>query len=365
MSAGRPGADAGILTVDLGALVANWRRLAAMAPGAHCGAVVKSDGYGLGLEPVVRALARAGCRHVFIARVEEGQRARAAAPDAEVYVLDGLPPARIGDILADGLRPVLSSPQQVALWREAGGGRPAALHVDTGMNRLGLSAAEAQAVAAERPVTVTLLMSHFVSSEEPGRALNALQMERFEAARALVPGVPGSLANSSGVFLGARAHHDLLRPGYALYGGNPTPGLPNPMASVVRLEVPVLQIREITPGESCGYNAQWTASRPSRLATVAYGYGDGYPRAASSGPAGHGADVMVAGRRCPVAGRVSMDLTVIDITDLPAGAVAVGDKVALLDDAIGIDELGSRTGSIGYEILTRLGRRAERRYVGS
>jgi alanine racemase len=352
-------AAGGLLTLDLGALVENWRALRARAGGAECAAVVKADAYGIGIEPAVRALARAGCRTFFVALVAEGARVRSACPDATVYVLNGLPPGTGAGFRDLGLRPVLGSAEEIAEWGEG----PAALHVDTGMNRLGLRPEEVSAL----PFRPTLLMTHFVAAEEPDNPLNRRQVEVFAQVRRAFPAVPASLANSSGIFLDVPA--DLVRPGYALYGGNPTPDRPNPMRPVVRLEARVIQVRGAPAGETVGYNAQWTAARPARLATVSVGYADGYPRSASATDrkAREGTPfgaAIVAGRRCPFAGRVSMDLIAVDVTGLPEGAVRRGDLVTLIGNDLDIDEVARRAGTIGYEILTSLGRRHARKYVG-
>jgi alanine racemase len=209
-----------------------------------------------------------------------------------------------------------------------------------------------------------LLMSHFACSEEPSHPLNAKQMADFREVRDLFPGIPGSLANSSGIFLGPDAHHDLVRPGVALYGANPTPGHLNLMRAAVRLAGRIVQLREVEPGDAVGYGAIWTARRPTRLAIVAVGYADGFLRAASASDAKPGAEAIVAGRPCPLAGRVSMDLLAVDVTDLPPGKPRRGDTVALLDDTIGVDDLASHAGTIAYEVLTSLGRRYHRVYKG-
>ena len=208
-----------------------------------------------------------------------------------------------------------------------------------------------------------LLMSHFVSSEIPDDPLNAVQIARFEAARAAFPHLPASFANSSGIFLAARPIHDLARPGYALYGGNPTPGQPNPMRPVVTLAVAVQQTRWIEAGDSCGYNAQWTAKRRTRLATLVAGYADGLPRAAGATDARPGAEVAIAGRLCPLVGRVSMDLVIADVTDLPEDAVRPGDRAELFGAAVPLDDFAARSSTIGYQLLTSLGARYARRYV--
>jgi alanine racemase len=208
-------------------------------------------------------------------------------------------------------------------------------------------------------------MSHFVSSEIPGDPINLAQIKRFEAARTAFPSLAASLANSSGMFLNPSPIYDLARPGYALYGGNPTPSRPNPMRPVVTLEVAIQQTRWLEPGMSCGYNAQWTARRFSRLATLLIGYADGLPRGAGATDARPGAEVTVAGRRCPLVGRVSMDLAIVDVTDLPEDAARAGDPVELFGGTIDLDDFAHRSGTIGYHVLTSLGPRYQREYVGS
>ena len=208
-----------------------------------------------------------------------------------------------------------------------------------------------------------LLMSHFVSSEFPGDPTNAAQIERFEAARAAFPTLPASLANSSGMFLGPPPIYDLARPGYALYGGNPTPGAVNPMRPVVTLTVAIQQTRWIEAGMTCGYNAQWTAKRRTRLATLLAGYADGLPRGAGATDLKAGAEVAVGGRRCPLVGRVSMDLTIADVTDLPEDAARPGDRVEFFGSSADLDDFAARSGTIGYHVLTSLGPRYRREYI--
>jgi alanine racemase len=359
----------GILTIDLSAILANWRELARRAAPAQCAAVVKADGYGCGIEPVTAALAKAGCATFFVATLAEARQARAVAPQAAIYVLATLP-GTLASFAQGNFRPVISSVEELAEWeafRSQGWQGTAALHVDTGMNRLGLSAddvAQLDARARAARAGLDLLMSHFACSEEPSHPLNARQMADFRELRDLFPGVPGSLANSSGIFLGPDAHHDLVRPGVALYGANPTPGHLNLMRAAVRLEGRVVQVREVEAGETVGYSAIWTARRTTRLAVVAVGYADGFLRAASASDAKPGAEAVVAGRPCPLAGRVSMDLLAVDVTDLPQGKPRRGDTVALLDGTIGVDDLASHAGTIAYEVLTSLGRRYHRVYRG-
>jgi alanine racemase len=357
----------GILTIDLAAIVANWRALAQRAAPAKCAAVIKADGYGCGVEPVAGALANAGCSIFFVANLDEARRARAAATGAAIYVLNGLPRGTAPVYANASLQPVLGSSDEFAEWdayRAASGWRgSAALHVDTGMNRLGFAFEEAAQLASRIGPGhgVGLVMSHFACSEED-HPLNAVQIERFRAVRALFPGIDGSLANSSGIFLGAAAHHDLVRPGVALYGANPTPGKPNPMRPVVSLEGRIVQLRAVEQGATVGYGATWTAKRPTRLAIVSVGYADGFLRAASASDTRPGAEAIVTGRRCAIAGRVSMDLIAIDVTDVPDGEPKRGDLVTLLGPEIGVDELAARAGTIGYEVLTSLGRQYRRVY---
>ena len=366
--AGPPDAEAGgILTIDLAAIVANWRALSVRAAPAQCAAVVKADGYGCGVGEVAGALAKAGCATFFAATIAEARRARGAAPDAAIYVLNGLLPGSASAYADANLRPVIGSDAELDEWTafvmSSGWRGGAALHVDTGMNRLGFPYGEAGSLARRLPQDhgIALVMSHLACSEEE-HPLNAVQIERFAAVRANFPGIAGSLANSSGIFLGSAAHHDLVRPGVALYGANPTPGRPNPMRTVVTLHGRIVQTRDVAQFATVGYSATWTARRATRLAIVSIGYADGFLRAASASDARPGAEAIVAGQRCPLAGRVSMDLIAVDVTDVPQAQIKRGDPATLLGDGIGVDDLADRAGTIGYEVLTSLGRRYRRIY---
>jgi alanine racemase len=361
----------GILTVDLGAIEANWRALSRRAMPAECSAVIKADGYGCGIEKVAVALARAGCRTFFVADLMEARRVRSAVSEPTIYVLNGLLLGNAPQYAQIRARPVIGSMVELAEWdafvstNQWHGG--AALHVDTGMNRLGISVNEAAALAPRIRAEshgITLLMSHLACAEEPNHPLNAQQMSVFREVRFLYRGIPSSLANSSGIFLGSSAHCDMVRPGVALYGVNPIPGQPNPMRPVIELQARIVQVRNVPRGETVGYSATWTAKRATRVAVVAVGYADGYLRAASASDAAPGADTIVAGRRCPLAGRVSMDLLEIDITDLPEGAARRGGFATLIGDEITVDTLAQAAGTIGYEVLTSLGRRYHRVYRG-
>jgi alanine racemase len=361
----------GVLTVDLDALVANWRKLEKSAVPSECSAVVKANAYGCGLEPVARALARAGCKTFFVATPEEAVTARAALPSAAIYVLNGLIQNN-GDAYAKiDARPVIGDLNELAEWdvfcRRTGWAGGAAIHIDTGMNRLGLTIAEAQGLIPRINAGdhgITLVMSHLACAESLNHPANARQLSAFRAIASEFSGVPASLSNSSGIFLGSTFHFDLVRPGAALYGVNPTPEADNPMQPVVELKARVVQIRDIERGESVGYGGNWTARRPTRLAIVSAGYADGYFRAGSSNDGTRGAEAMIAGRRCPVAGRISMDLTAIDVTDLDKNAVRRGHMVTLIGEGITVDELAHHFGTIGYEVLTSLGSRYARVYKG-
>jgi alanine racemase len=369
-TAGPPAAEAGgILTIDLAAIEANWKALARRAMPAECSAVIKADAYGCGIEPVAAILAKAGCKTFFVADLSEARRVRAVAREATIYVLNGLMPGTAPTYAGLHARPVLGSLVELAEWdafvATTGWQGGAALHVDTGMNRLGLTPDEAAALAPRVRAEahgITLLMSHMVSSEEENQPLNDKQIKLFREIRILYRGTPSSLSNSSGIFLGSAAHCDMVRPGAALFGVNPTPKRSNPMQPVIDLRGRIVQVRSIPRGETVGYNAGWAAKRDTQVAIVAVGYADGYLRAASASDVRPGADAIVAGKRCPLAGRVSMDLLAVDVSDLPDGAVRRGDMVTLIGDKIGVDDLAARAGTIGYEILTSLGRRYHRVY---
>jgi alanine racemase len=372
VSAGPPAAQAGgILTVDLAAIEANWRALSHRVMPAECAAVIKADGYGCGIEKVAAALAKAGCKTFFVADLAEARQVRNVAPDPAIYVLNGLLSGTAGSYADIRARPVIGSMVELAEWdafasvNQWYGG--AALHVDTGMNRLGISLNEAAALAPRirsENHGITLLMSHLACSEQPEHPLNERQISVFREVRMLYRGIPSSLANSSGIFLGATAHCDMVRPGVALYGVNPIPGQSNPMRPVIKLQARIAQVRTVPRGETVGYDAAWTAKRATRIAVVAVGYADGYLRAASASDEAPGADAIVAGQRCPLAGRVSMDLLAIDITDLPDNAARRGDLATLLGGEMTVDALASAAGTIGYEVLTSLGRRYHRVYRG-
>jgi len=338
------------LKIDCGAVVRNWRRLCEIhAPGAVA-AVMKADGYGLGAAPIARALLAAGCRHFFVAQASEGEALRAALGAGPMIAV-------LAGGAGEGLTPVLNSLGDLRAHRG-----PAILHIDTGMSRLGLDAAELATLVAQPAlldgIEILYLMTHLAVADEPAHPLNAVQIARFEAACARLPAAPRSVANSSGIFLGPRFASDLARPGCALYGINPTPGRPNPMEPVLRMAARILQIREIPAGQSVGYGASWTAPRASRIATVSLGYADGFHRAL-----GNKATGQVRGRTVPMAGRVSMDLLTFDVTDAPEARP--GDQIELIHPGQDADALAAMAGTIGYEMLTALGRRFQREYLAA
>jgi alanine racemase len=268
-------------------------------------------------------------------------------------------------------KPVIGDLNELAEWdvfcRRASWNGGAAIHIDTGMHRLGLTIAEAQGILPRINAGyhgITLVMSHLVSAELLNNPINAKQLAAFREIASRFAGVPASLSNSSGIYLGSQFVFDLVRPGAALYGVNPTPEADNPMQPVVDLKARIVQIRNIERGETVGYGSTWTARRPTRVAIVSAGYADGYFRAASANDGSRGAEVVVAGKRCPIAGRVSMDLMAVDITDLPPNAARRGHMVTLLGEGITVDELAHHFGTIGYEVLTSLGSRYARVYKG-
>jgi alanine racemase len=359
----------GTLTIDLAAVAANWQALARQLITVECAAVVKANAYGLGLKPVVAALAKAGCKTFFVADVAEARIVRAKAKQATIYVLHGFTQESAESFVELAARPVINSMTELAEWdafvaaRAWQGG--AALHVDTGMNRLGVSPDEAAALAPRVQTQnhgITLLLSHLACADSPDHPLNAKQLQLFRGLRALYSGIPASLANSSGIFLGDAAYFDLARPGAALYGINPTPGRPNPMKSVVELAGRIVQIRSVAREQTIGYGATWTARRSSRIAVVALGYANGLLRAGSASNEHPGGAGIVAGKRCPIVGRISMDLLMLDVTDLPDGAARRGEFATLIGGELGIDEVAIAAGTIGYEILTRLGLCCHRNY---
>ncbi len=345
------------LAIDLGAIVANWRTLGTIHTAGAVAAVVKADAYGLGADRVGPALADAGCRHFFVAHLAEAVALRHVVPEAMIAVLNGLWPGDADSYHEHRLLPVLGSLAEIDAWRG-----PALLHLDTGMNRLGLDAAAIDALHADparlRSIELRYLMTHLISAEAIDDAVNERQRGRFGALCArFARTIPRSLANSSGIFLGPRFASDLARPGAALYGINPTPGRPNPMRPAVHLRTRILQTRCVRPGESVGYNGHWTAGRDSRVGVCSVGYADGWLRALTNrGEAGFD------GERIPLVGRVSMDLTTFDLTGTRARE---GDWLDLIGPEVPVDRVAQLAGTNAYEILTSLGARYARTYRGA
>lgn len=363
--------DTAVLTIDLGALTANYRRLRELAAPAECGAVVKADAYGLGMAQAAPALARAGCETFFVATLAEARELRALLPDATIYVFSGLLPGTADIYRAHDLRPVLNSAEEIGEWASFCVGRgeklACAVHVDSGMNRLGLSAAEIDQVAGTevwQTFKLALVMSHLACADEPDHAKNEAQRKLFDEARARLPRALASLANSAGILLGPDFVYDLARPGIALYGGNPRRAEDNPFEPVVHLAGRILQLRDAGPGETVGYGATRTLHRPTRVAVVSVGYADGVFRALSAGD-GEPAFIAYAGPHpAPILGRVSMDLVTIDVSEVPEEAARRGAFVELIGPNAPVGTMARHAGTIDYEILTNLGRRALRRYIG-
>lgn len=354
------------LIVDLAAIRRNYHRIAAAVAPAATAAVLKADAYGLGAEPVARALWMAGCRTFFVADLKEALSLRAVRLEqTTVFALNGLAPGSERLCVDAGVLPVLNSLEQVAAWREEARRRQAplgcALQVDTGMSRLGIDYAEALDLAtrpsAVEGLDIRLLISQLACADEPGSPSNLLQLSRFDALAGLLPGAKRSLANSAGCFLGSAFHHDLVRPGLALYGVSPLEHEPGLVEAVVRVEAPVIQTRALAAGEGVGYGLTGRAAVARRLATVGIGYADGWPR--SLGQRGAG---FFRGVRLPIVGRVSMDSVTLDVTALPENSLSPGDSIQMIGPSQSLADVAADAGTVAHEIMTGLGRRLERHY---
>lgn len=355
--------SASILTIDLGAVQSNYRYIAALAAGAECAAVVKADGYGLGALRVARALRAAGCRTFFVAHLDEAIALRSVLHDEAIYCFNGLMPGEAPDFAAYRINPVLNDLGQVADWARYcsdSAAPPAALHLDTGMARLGLMPAEARRLAEEperlNGVNLALVMSHLACPDTPRHPLNREQLDLFTELTAPLPGVRRSLAASSGTFLGPAWHFDMVRPGAGLYGVSPNAEKPNPLRQVVTLKGKILSVRVVDTPQTVGYGATRRFTEPTKVATVAAGYADGYPRSL-----GNEGSALLGDMTVPVIGRISMDLITLDVSNVPN--VTPGDFVDLISPQHDIDALAAEAGTIGYEILTRLGQRYHRTYI--
>ncbi len=353
-----PVRDRPVLTVSLAAIGANWRTLRDAAPHAETAAVVKADGYGLGAPPIAAKLRALGCATFFVATCDEGMALRPAVGAApRIFVLNGLPPGAAGHFAAHGLTPVLNTLDEIREWSAVR--RPCAVHIDTGMSRAGLSAPELDALVADPSLLtrldLALVMSHLACSDEPDHPQNRTQLARFKAALARLPAAPASLAASGGIFLGPQYHFDLVRPGLALYGGNPLAQGPNPMRPAAMLTADVLGVRTLQRGEPVGYGASFAATRETRLAVCNIGYADGLPRALSNRGV-----AFVGDTRCPYAGRVSMDLLTIDVSHVPPSQIGRGTQVEIIGPHMTVEDMAARAGTVNYEILTGLGGRFTR-----
>jgi alanine racemase len=358
-----------ILTVDLSAIVTNWQTLRLICGDAECGAVVKADAYGLGLKPVVTALYEAGCKTFFVAHPFEGRAARAVAPDATIFVLNGMRPDTALLYADFNLAPVLCSVPEIEDWgqycavtgrRTAEGGLlPTAFRFETGLNQLGLKPYDLEhGINLSYLFDIRLVMTELASAKHA--ATITKQIEKFEIMRAKLPNARASIAHSGAIFLEANPLYDVVRPGYALYGGNPVPGRPNPMKPVVRLESQVIQVRILEPGERVGEDQGWIARGPRRISTINAGFADGIPQNLTRTKNGAGGVAIVQGKRCPYIGGVGMDLVAVDTSD--SGYVERGEIVEMIGPSITIDDFAEAAGITGYEALTRLGPRCHRRY---
>ncbi|MBI1273306.1 MAG: alanine racemase [Alphaproteobacteria bacterium] len=351
--------------VDLAALAANYKTLKLEAARAETAPAVKADAYGLGAEAVVQKLSEQGCKTFFTAYASEAIGLRAIAPYAVFFALHGVSDAAPEDLLAHNIVPVLNDPGAIAQWKAFAAARgkklPACIHIDTGINRLGLTPGEMDALCTDPHaldgINAVMWASHFACADEAGHPMNRRQIESFRAALARLPAAPASMSNSCGIYLGQDAHFNMTRPGIALYGGNPLPGKPNPMQTVVTLYSPVIQVRDVAEGMTIGYGATHKFARPARTATLALGYADGYHRTL-----GNTGTVWINGVAAPVIGRVSMDLITVDITGLPENSVKPGTLAEIFGPSRPVDKIAAEAKTISYEILTSLGSRIRRIY---
>lgn len=340
----------GFLEIDLTAVQQNYQRLQNHLGPVPCACVVKADAYGLGVAEVAPALYQAGARVFFVAFVDEAIPLRSLLPhDAEIHVLGGLYPDSEQAYLDHNLVPILNSLEQIQRWQNRG---PFDLQVDTGMTRLGI----AQDDWAQLPndLTPDILLSHFVCGDDHDHPVTRQQIDFFQQAVDSIPHKRASLANSAGIFIGPETHHDLGRPGCALYGINPTPNQPNPMATVAHLYGKIAQIHNVDSQATVGYGATFALEKGQKIATVGVGYADGYLRSLSSQGI-----AAVNGQLCPVVGRVSMDAIAVDVSGLD---VQEGDWIELMGNSVSVDLLADKAGTIGYELLTSLGSRYMRTY---
>ena len=354
------------LTIDLGRLQTNYQIIQEQLNGVEAAAVVKANGYGLGCAEVSTALAEQGCRHFFVAQLAEAQQLREVLSSVEIYVFDGAMSGTTDDLIEHRLIPVLNSLEQIERWAKAAKlyqkELPAAIHLDTGMNRTGLGADETAVLINEcwrlDALNVVHVMSHLGSADVANSTQPAEQLSRFAEHRQHLSMGSASLANSAGIFLGPAYHFDLARPGVALYGGNPYPDKENPMHQVVTVTAPILQVRNVNPGDCVGYAATHEIDRPGKVATIPVGYADGFFRSASNSGIAYVGSLQV-----PIVGRVSMDLITLDVTNVADSELHSGALVELIGDQAPINEVAQRAGTIAHELLAALGARYTRTYI--
>lgn len=348
-----------VSTISLGTVRANYRALRNLSPQAETGAVVKADAYGHGLPQIGAALVAEGCETFFVAYAEEGTALRnAVGPEPKIYVFHGVTEETSGTFLSVNLTPVCNSPREIKLWQQIAPGRAYAAHFDTGMNRLGIRPADVDAVLSLAEVhPPELVMSHLACADQPDHPMNAQQLRAFQKIASLFPKSRKSFSSTGGIYLGKEYQFDLVRPGIGLYGGGPAYPSDIRLTPALRLEASVISVFDAAPEATSGYGATFTAKRPTRLATLALGYADGYLRSASN----YGF-AMLQNTPCPIVGRVSMDLVTIDVSDVE-GDIAPGTHAEFIGPKAGLEIQAQALGTIGYELTTRLGGRISRRWV--
>ncbi len=351
------------LTISLDAIAANYKTFQSKAK-ADVAGVLKADAYGTGAEQVFKTLRGLGCKNFFIATPDEGEQLRKLDKDASIYLLGGVQKDTVDFLISQNITPILHSFEEIAVYGKAANNNklPAILHFDTGMNRLGFGHDETQKLLSDlsvvAPFDLKYVLSHFVASEVKDSPLNARQAQYFAAIAAHFLHTKKSLCNSSGIFRDKNWHYDLVRPGFSMYGGNPTPENTNPVRSVVTLEAKILQTRTVKKGETAGYNHTYTFDQDTSTATLGIGYADGFLRSGSNRAKFHW-----NGQPCPIRGRVSMDLIIVEIGHLTGKPPQIGDTMEILGPHQSVDQLADDCQTNGYEILTSLGPRYKRVYI--
>ncbi|MEO9459240.1 MAG: alanine racemase [Lentilitoribacter sp.] len=351
------------LHIDQAAIVENYKILKDASMSQKCGAAVKANGYGCGVKTVARALANAGCRQFFVADASEGVKLRTIQSDADIFILNGVFEETISLLVENNLIPVLNSLHQIKLWYQTATDQACAVHIDTGMNRLGLRPNEAYNCLDDLKSVPKLIMSHFANADDPEDPKNLSQLEAFSALAQKYAGIEASMANSAATLSNPQSHFQLTRPGIAIYGGNPFTHRTNPMKSVVKAEARIIDIREVLPDETVSYGGTFVAKETKRIAVCGVGYADGYPRTVSGQGVPlrehlpNGAQAHINGELIDCVGRITMDLTMFDVTQLPLNSIKIGDWIELFGDQISLDHFAEQSGTVSYEILTGIGRR--------